>query len=101
MSWKRLPVWIKTGVIFTSVFFFIVILDLVLLCGGGTRMTDPCGFFLVIAALPVFSLTRSFGSGYPCYFATVVAGAIFYFAVGAGIGWLCSLGKSRSRPDEK
>ncbi|MEW6351398.1 MAG: hypothetical protein AB1646_20285 [Thermodesulfobacteriota bacterium] len=100
-SWRSFPPWKKTGVVFAAVFLAIAIVDLVLFCGIGTRMRDPCGILLIVFTLPIFNFTRSFGSGYSWYFGTVVVGAIFYFGVGAAISWLFSSRESRSRPDDK
>lgn len=90
MSWKDFPPWKKTGVVFVSIFLALVIVDLVLFCKMGTCMSDPCGILLILASLPVFSFTQYFAPGYPAYFGTVFFGTIFYFGVGAGIGWLFS-----------
>ena len=94
MSWKSFSLWTKAGVVCASIFLAIAVVDLVFLCEMGTSMQDPCGFFLVMAALPIFSFTQSFGSGYSWYFGTVIVGTIFYFGVGAGICWLFSRCKS-------
>lgn len=101
MSWRSFPPWKKAGVVCASIFLAIAIVDLVLFCGIGTRMRDPFGLLLVIATLPIFTFTLSFGSGYSWYFGTVIVGTILYFGVGAGLGWLFSRGKSRSWPDDK
>jgi hypothetical protein len=96
MSWKDFPPWKKTGVVFASIFLAIAIVDLVLFCGMGTSMSDPCGILLIFASLPFLPFTLSFGSGYSCYFGTVVFGTVFYFGVGAAICWLFSRRKHGS-----
>jgi hypothetical protein len=98
MGWKNWPSWLKGGVILASINLIILLIILVLskiIFGPAQSNGSPAWFapiiflFLVIISIPAELLGNYFRSdmGFPNSLGLIVS-IIFYFIVGAIIGWL-------------
>ena len=93
MGWKNWPSWLKGGIIF---FFVHLIISIILFIFFFKGEFNFAGLFALSIDLPLFLFGCSSSDGLTfqrfCY---PIAGSLFYFLIGAIIGWI--YGKLKSK----
>ncbi|MEK6932310.1 MAG: hypothetical protein AABW56_00765 [Nanoarchaeota archaeon] len=98
MGWKDWPSWLKGGVILALIDFVILLIPIIKYLGDPNYYGESLAFFLIFTNPLSFMLSDLFEINLMKFLGLLgyaLFGIIFYFIIGALIGWI--VGKIRNR----